>query len=260
MLNGKNAVIYGAGGAIGGAVARTFAREGATVFLAGRTEATLDRVAADVATGGGAAHVAVVDATDPRAVVDHVAAIAAMVGHVDILFDAVGMHDVQGTPLVDMPVDDVVLPVVTALRTRFLTARAVARHMVEQHSGVIMTVTAGPAREATPHIGGFGVACEAIEGLWRTWAAELGPHGVRVVCLRSAGSPDAPAIGGMAALHADATGVTPEEFLADLGRGTLLGRLPMLAEIADAATILASDRASALTGTYVNATCGSPVD
>ncbi len=260
VLEGKNAVIYGAGGAIGGSVARALARDGATVFLAGRTRAPLDRVAADVVAAGGVAHVAVVDAADEQAVDDHLNSVAVTAGHIDVLFDAIGMHDVQGTPLLDMRVDEVVLPVVNALRTQFLTARAVARHMVGQRSGVIMTVTAGPARQATPQIGGFGAACEAIEGLWRTWAAELGPHGVRVVCLRSAGSPDAPAIQGMAALHARDAGVTPDEFLADLGHGALLGRLPTLAEVADIATLLASDRARALTGTYINATCGSPVD
>jgi NAD(P)-dependent dehydrogenase (short-subunit alcohol dehydrogenase family) len=260
LLENNNAVIYGAGGAIGGAVARAFAREGATVFLAGRTQATLDPVATEISDAGGTARTAVVDALDEQAVEDHIGSVADAGGRVDVLFNAIGMHDIQGTPLLDMSVDDVVGPTGVALRTQFLTARAVARRMVGQRAGVILTVTAGPARQATPLIGGFGVSCEAIEGLWRTWAAELGQHGIRVVCLRSAGSPDTPAIQGVAELHAAAAGVTSEQFVTDLGRGTLLGRLPLVAEVANAAALLASDHASALTGTYINVTCGSPVD
>jgi 3-oxoacyl-[acyl-carrier protein] reductase len=259
LLENKNAVIYGAGGAVGGAVARAFAREGARVFLAGRTLATLDAVAEEIRSAGGVAETAHVDARDEAAVGEHAREVATKAGSIDVLFNAIGMEDVQGTPLIDMSLEDVVHPVVIAMTTQFVTARAVARRMVEQHAGVILTITAGP-REATSNIGGFGAACEAIEGLWRGWAAELGPHGVRVVCLRSAGSPETPDLQEVFGLHAKAAGLTLEEFIADLGSGTLLRRLPTLTEVANVATIMASDRASAVTGTYVNVTCGSVAD
>src|SRR3954470_5408994 len=84
LLGDKNAVIYGGGGAIGGAVARVFAREGARVFIAGRTQARLDAVAADIATAGGAAETAQVDAFDQQAVEKHAAAVAAKAGGIDI--------------------------------------------------------------------------------------------------------------------------------------------------------------------------------
>ena len=260
LLEQKNAVIYGAGGAIGGAVARAFAREGARVFLAGRTYAPVAAVAEEISAAGGLAQAAEVDALDEAAVEAHLAAVASEVGRIDVSFNAIGMEDVQGPRLLDMTLDDFAKPVIKAARTQFLTARAVARRMVEDGSGVLLTITAPTSRHATANIGGFGVACSAVEGLWRTLAAELGPHGIRLVCLRSIGSPDTPDLQGMLEAHAAAAGVTSEDVEAEFASGTLLGRLPLLSEVAEVATVMASERTSALTGTFINVTCGSPVD
>jgi NAD(P)-dependent dehydrogenase (short-subunit alcohol dehydrogenase family) len=259
LLRNKNAVIYGGGGAVGGAIARAFAREGAKVFLAGRALAKLDVVAKDIAAAGGVAETAHVDARDEQAVEKHVQAVAEMTRGIDILFNAIGMEDVQGIPLIEMSLEDFIHPVIPAMRTQFLTARAVGRRMVERGSGVILTITAGPP-EAIANIGGFGPACGAIEGLWRGLAAELGPHGVRVICLRSSGSPDTPDVQQTFGLHAKATGVRFEDFLAEVGSETLLKRLPMVAEVANVATMMASDRAGAMTGAFVSVTCGSRAD
>jgi 3-oxoacyl-[acyl-carrier protein] reductase len=260
LLENKNAVIYGGGGSVGGAVARAFAREGAKVFLAGRTLTGVEAVAEDISAAGGTAEAARVDALDEQAVEEHVAAVAEKAGGIDVLFNAIGMGDVQGTPLLDMPLEDFAHPVIIATRAQFLTARAVARRMVGQGSGVILTITAGPTRKAVPNVGGFDTACAAIEGLWRTFAAELGPYGIRLVVVASAGSPDTPDVQEMLELHAKAVGTSLEEYLTDVGSDTLLGRLPTLAEVADVVTIMASDRASAMTGVIANVTCGSVVD
>jgi NAD(P)-dependent dehydrogenase (short-subunit alcohol dehydrogenase family) len=259
LLLDKNAVVYGAGGAIGGEVARAFAREGAKVFLAGRTLAKLDAVAKEISASGGVAETAQVDALDEQAVREHADGVAEKTGRIDVLFNAIGMEDVQGTPLLDMSLEDFLHPISVATKTQFLTARAVARRMVEKGSGVILTIIAGPP-EATPYIGGFGPACEAIQGLWRGLAAELGPRGVRLICLRSAGSPDTPDVQETFKRHAKAAGVTLGKFLADVSSGTLLRRLPTVAEVANVATIMASDWASAMTGTFVNVTCGARSD
>src|SRR5206468_3756623 len=80
------------------------------------------------------------------------------------------------------------------MRSLFLTARAAARHMTRQGSGVIMTITATTSRMAIPNVGGTGVAFDAIESLCRQWAAELGPHGVRVLWLMTTGIPEAMAM------------------------------------------------------------------
>lgn len=102
LLNGKNAVVYGGGGSIGGAVARGFAREGAEVFLAGRTQAPLDAVAEDIRRHGGIAHTALVEGLDGAAIDAH----AGTIGRIDISFNAIGHIDVQGTPMAEMDVED----------------------------------------------------------------------------------------------------------------------------------------------------------
>jgi 3-oxoacyl-[acyl-carrier protein] reductase len=259
LLKNKNAVVYGAGG-VGSAVARAFAREGAKVFLAGRTLAKVEAVVKEIAATGGVAEAAQVDALDEQAIEDHIAKIVEKAGRIDILFNAIGMQDVQGKPLTEMSLEDFTRPITIATKTQFLTARAVARRMVKQGSGVIMTITAGPVRRATSNVGGFDVACAAIESLWRSFAAELGPYGLRLVVVGSAGSPDTPDLQEMIKLHARASGKSPEEVQADLGSSTLLKRLPRVAEVANAATIMASDYASAMTGVIANVTCGYIVD
>jgi enoyl-[acyl-carrier-protein] reductase (NADH) len=91
-------------------------------------------------------------------------------------------------------------------------------------------------------------------------AAGLGPHGIRLVVVSSAGSPDTPDVQETLELHARATGQSFEEVLADSGSGTLLSRLPRVAEVADVATLMASERAGAMTGVIANVTCGYIVD
>ncbi|HEY7143273.1 MAG TPA: SDR family oxidoreductase [Streptosporangiaceae bacterium] len=258
LLADKHAIIYGAGGAVGGAVARAFARDGASVFLAGRTLAPVQAVAGEILAEGGTAAAAQADALDEQSVEQHVAGVAAAAGRIDILFNAIGMEDIQGTPLLDIPAADFMHPVVTAARTQFLTARAVARHMIGQRAGVIMSVTAEPTPAA--NLGGYMPACAAVEGLWRSLACELGPHGVRLVILRSAGSPDSPGVREVIRLHAEAAGSSLAEFETEAASGAMLRRLPLLAEVAAAATLYASDRASAITAALANVTCGAFTD
>jgi NAD(P)-dependent dehydrogenase (short-subunit alcohol dehydrogenase family) len=258
LLHGKNAMFYGAGGTIGAAVARAFAREGASVYLAGRTLKRVEAVADDISRQGGTAEAAQVDALDERAVQQHVRQLAAKTGRIDLMFDALGMEDIQGTSLLEMPIEDFVHPITTTARTRFAVARAVAREMVQHGSGVIMTITGEP----TPAVdlGGFMAACALVEGLWRTLACELGPRGVRLVVLRSAGSPDAPSVQSVVSVHAARQGISREEYQVDREARSMLRRLPQVAEIANAATLLASDRASAMTAMNANVTCGAFFD
>src|SRR2546422_5477194 len=157
LLENKNAVIYGGGGSVGGAVARAFAREGAKVFLAGRTLATLESVADEIRAAGGVAEAAQVDALEEQAVDEHADAVVEKAGGIDVSFNAIGHGDVHGTPLIDMPLEDFARPVTTAITSLFLTARAAARHMVTRRSGVIMAITASTARKSYSNIGGTGV-------------------------------------------------------------------------------------------------------
>ncbi len=144
LLENKNAVIYGGGGSIGAAVARAFAREGATVFLAGRTLAALDGVAQEISAAGGKAKTAEVDAMDEGAVDRHAGAVAARAGGIDIAVNAVGIPHVRGIPFAELSFEEYAHPITAYTRTNFLTAKAVARHMIRQGSGVILFIAPGP--------------------------------------------------------------------------------------------------------------------
>lgn len=258
LLENKNAVIYGAGGPIGGAVARAFAREGAKVFLAGRTLATLGPVAEEISGAGGEADPAEVDTFDERAVDRHADAVAEKAGRIDVSFNAIGHGDVHGTPLMEMPYEDFARPVSNALRSKFLTTRAAARHMTPRGSGVILTITAITAHQTVPNVGGTGVTFDAIESLCRQWASELGPRGIRVAWLRTTGIPEAlDHSGDLVPDYGTGGGMTEEQHIAWMQAKTMLNRLTSLAEVGNAATFLASDRASAMTATVADLSCGS---
>ena len=187
LLQDRNTIIYGAAGSIGAAVARAFAREGATVHLCGRTREPLQALADELAASGCRAEVAVLDALDERAVDEHAQAVAASHGGVDVSLNLVTRGDVQGIALVDMPWEDFERPVTTGLRATFNTARSAARIMAEQGSGVIISLTSGSARGSAPMMGGTGPADAATETFLRYLAAEMGPRGVRVAGIYAAG-------------------------------------------------------------------------
>jgi 3-oxoacyl-[acyl-carrier protein] reductase len=258
LLKNKHAVIYGSGGAIGGAVARAFAREGARVFLTGRTLASVDAVAREISAASGAAETAQVDALDEQAVENHLEAIFKKAGRIDISFNAVGFQEIQGIPLIDLSLEDFVFPITAWSRTVFLTGRAAARRMTKQGAGVILTINAPAGYEALA--GGFAAACATVEALSRTLAAEVGPQGVRVLCLQPNAIPESAALRKSVAQHARGKGVEAEAVLASLANETLLGRLPTLDEVANVAAFVASDRASVMTGTVVKLNCGAVVD
>ncbi len=258
LLKDKNAIIYGAGGSIGGAVARAFAREGATVFLAGRTLATLDKIAKEIAAAGGMAETAQVDAFNEQSVEKHAAAVVAKAGCIDVTFNCIDIEgSIQGTPLIELSPDAISHPVGNRLATNFLTARTAARHMIEKRAGVILMITATPARMAFPMTGSFGVEGAAIEGLCRSLASELSPQGIRVICLRSAGSPES----FPETTEAGAPlGKKREAIAAELAELTLLKRTPTLLEVGNVAAFMASDYASPMTATVANISCGTIVD
>ncbi len=255
LLNGKNAIIYGGGGGIGGGVARTFAREGATVFLVGRTRGPLDAVAEDIAAAGGSAEVAVLDALDERAVDDHVDAVAARTGRVDVSFNLITRGDVQGGPLIEMTTDDLLRAVVTGLTSNFVTARAAARRMTAQGSGVILHLNSASGAGAMPGMGSTGPADAATEAFMRYLAAEVGPYGVRVCGIWTAGVVETLSKDKLAAVGGENVPdvQTVEQMIAGMAA---LRRTPTLADVGDAAAFLASDRAAGITGTMTNVTCG----
>jgi 3-oxoacyl-[acyl-carrier protein] reductase len=257
LLEGKNAVIYGGGGSIGSAVARAFAREGARVFLAGRTQAKLDNVAEEIRSAGGVVETAQVDALDEQTVNRFVDAVAEKAGSIDISFNLISYEDVQGTPLVEMELEDFDRPVITAVRAQFLTSRAAARHMIKHGSGVILTFggagSRDPIRDYTSggfqvYLGGFQVALGALDVLRRQLAVELGPHGIRVVTLHSGGVPET--------TREDWREAITQSFIDT----SMLRRVETLEDVGNVAAFAASDLARTMTATAINITAGRVAD
>jgi len=250
MLEGKTAVVYGGGGTIGGAVARAFGREGATVFLAGRTQEPLDAVAGDIRSAGGTAETAIVDAMDEDAVREHADAVVGHTGAIDVSMNVITHPYTHGTPFSELGVEDFMAPAQTALRSNFLTARAAARHMIPRAKGAILHFGGTGAPTTGYHIGGTQVAFDAVESLRRLMSAELGRHGIRVVSLVT---------GGIAETFPEDT-PGRDEIEAGMLEPALLGRLATLDDVGNAAVFAASDWAGAVTAATVNISCGAIVD
>jgi NAD(P)-dependent dehydrogenase (short-subunit alcohol dehydrogenase family) len=262
MLKDKVAVIYGAAGGIGGAVARAFASEGATVFLTGRDLAPVERVAKEIVGAGGSAEAAEIDALDEQRVDEHLQFVLDTAGRVDISFNAIGIPNAEivGVPLTELDLEKFSLALMTYTTSYFLTARLAARRMVPKKSGVIMTVTALHSRMGLPLVGGYGPAQAAKEALTRDLSAELAPLGIRVVGLRPQGMPETRTIRDAYEPRAKASGMTWEQWQEMLASRTHPRRLMTLEEMANLAVFLASDKASGMTGTTVNMTMGSVDD
>jgi NAD(P)-dependent dehydrogenase (short-subunit alcohol dehydrogenase family) len=252
-LQNRTAIIWGGAGSIGTATARRFVEEGATVYLAGRTEDTLkDAVAATGAAGYG-----VVDVLDEDAVAAFVTRVVAETGRLDVSFNVAGRGDVQGTPLLQMPAADYVKPVAQGITGSFHTARAAARQMVEQGSGVVVELDSASACGSGPMMGGTGAADGAKDALVRDLAQEVGPSGVRVVGIWTAGLTDS--------LTADKLGATlgspvsqemVDGIIANLDSMRMTKMSPLTTQIAAIAAFLASDDAAPITATWINATAG----
>lgn len=264
LLKNKNTIIYGGGGAIGGAVARAFAGEGANVFLAGRSLAKLEAVAEEIKATGGCAEINRVDALDEDATLAHADDVVRRAGTIDIVLNAIGIVHVQDKECTDMTVEQFELPVSVYTKSTFITSKAAARHMKRQRSGVILTLTTPASRMPGPGFIGHSVACAGVEALARNLAGELAPYNIRVVCLRSHALPETMSLNShgkeIFETNAKRAGISLDEMLAGAAGGTLLKRLPTLDEVAETAVFVSSDKAGAMTGNVINLSCGFLVD
>lgn len=250
----KIAVIFGGSGAIGSAVAHALAREGAEVHLAARTSTRLEHVANSIRNAGGSASTFIFDALDEFAPLPEFA-------HIDIVVNATGfMHD-QGKRLDALALSEFRQGFDPFLTAYFNIAKAVSPRMGGEHGGTLITVVAPAANMAISRHLGHIVGCAGTEAFTRALAAELGVKNIRVVCVRSHAIADAVQagsyVGAIFAAKAQEMGITVEQFLGGAAQSTLTHHLPTLAQVADTITFLASDAASAITGTTVNMTAGA---
>ncbi|MEU3766337.1 SDR family oxidoreductase [Amycolatopsis keratiniphila] len=258
-LQNKNAIIYGAGGAIGNGVAKEFAARGARVFLTGRHEPALTKLAGEIKETGGQAEAAVVDGLDEAAVDAHAASVVAEAGSIDVSLNLVPRGDIQGIPLVEMSVEDYVRPITDGITTNFITARAAARHMVAQGSGAILALDSGSAH-GSPMMGATGSIDAALDTFIRNLAVEIGPHGVRALGIWVAGIPETFTPEKLSAVN-NQLPATPEmvqNVLDGLTEARMTKRSPRLAEVAATLAFLASDDAMGITGTFINVTSMYP--
>jgi 3-oxoacyl-[acyl-carrier protein] reductase len=263
LLQNKHAVIFGASGAVGTAVAREFAAQGATVFLSGRTLDAVEQVAADIQKDGGIAYAARVDALDEQAVHAYLDRIAQEQGNIDILLNATGPQPKDygnGTSTMELSLEQFLLPLSTLVPSQFITARAAARHMIRQRSGVILFITAGLDMTKTPNVTAIGAAFGAMEALLRCLATDLGPAGVRVAGIRSGPMAETRTIQQGIERVVNTRGVSKAQVVSQFEQATLLKRLSTAADTARVAAFLASDGARTITGALVNASSGRIID
>jgi len=263
ILQGKHAVIFGAGGSIGTAVAKEFAREGAEVFLSGRSKSSVEAVAKEIAANGGSAHTAAIDTLDDVAVNKYIDGIVKHAGKIDVILDAAGPVAKEygnGMLAVDLPINQFTVPLETMVKSRFITARAAARHMVKQRSGAIIFVTGSPARPHVPGATAIGAAFGAIENLTANLAFEVSPFGVRVVCVRTLANVDSRSIQDTMDFLAGQLNITKDQAIAQIAQSNFLKVPATVQDTANAAVLIASDRARMITGTVVNATAGAALD
>lgn len=260
LLTSRTAIVYGASGAVGKAVARAFVREGALVVLSARRREPLDLAAEEIGGTTSLVRVMPVDATDPEAVQQHLDEVVRRHGPVSLMFNAVSWDDVQGQALTEMPFDSFFAPVRLGMTTWFHTGTILARHMAQHGGGTILGITANAGRQPFAGVGGFGVACAAVEHYLRQLAVENGPAQVRVCWVRSPGSPDAPGVRDAWQAYGEQKGLSFEEVHREFARDVPLRQVTPLAQIANAAVLLASDLAAGMTATMANATGGAQVD
>jgi NAD(P)-dependent dehydrogenase (short-subunit alcohol dehydrogenase family) len=259
LLYGKRALVFGAGGSVGAAVASEFAAEGAEVYLCGRNAKGIEAVKRSITDKGGSARTAVVDALDGAAVQKCVDEIARTAGSIDIEFNAVAPRAEEyggGKPAVEVTIDEYMVALSTMVRSPIITALAAARHMMKQRSGVIIGVTGSTARGHVVGGTSIGVAFGALETFLENLAFELGPEGVRTVCLRVTANADSNAIRSVA----HNSNLTDEQMAAMLASLNFLKTPMKVVETAKAAALIASDRFRHLTGTVVNSSAGAGLD
>lgn len=254
LLQNKNAIIYGAGGWLSSTIARAFGAAGANVFVSGRNLDKVQKVADAIIAAGGKAEAAAVDALDEAVVNKYVESIAAKAGSINVSFNLIGVLAPPNMPMATLSVDDFMYPVTNGVKTQFITSIAAAKVMMKQGNGVILSLTNTAAQTVYQMLGGCGPALCAMEGFTKNLAAEVGPYGVRVVAVRSGGSPDSEPFGGAGAVLGEEAA---KQIIDKMSGDTMLKKMPPMADIANVAVFLASDMAASITGTVVDATCGT---
>lgn len=264
MLHNDVALITGSGRGIGRAIARLFAKEGASVFLTARTEQELSATAAEInkaAVGSGrassetAAYLAA-DLTEEADCVRVVSAARAKFGRVDILVNNAG-HYGPVVPVEEYPLANFDKVIAVHLRAAFLLSKLVLPEMYARRSGVILNVSSLSAKAAFAWGSAYAAAKAGMLGLTRVTAAEAARKGVRVNALCPGPVTETAMSKELGAALSTKLGVSPEEQLQGFLNALLQGRAQTAEEIARAALFLCSEQSSAITGQAINVDGGA---
>ncbi|MEE3853046.1 3-oxoacyl-ACP reductase family protein [Gordonia sp. LSe1-13] len=177
-LEGKVAIVTGAGRGLGRAMAQALVGEGAAVTVASRTGSELDSFVAEVKSGGGQALACPTDITDEASVVRMVEATVETFGRVDILVNNSGI--VSTTPLVDQTAEDWDRVIATNLRGTFLATRAVGPRLLAQGSGKVVNIASNFALQGVANHAAYSASKAAVIAFTRSMAIEWARHNVQV--------------------------------------------------------------------------------
>ncbi len=249
-LKDKVAVVFAATGDIAGAVAHSFAKHGAKVYVSGRDLTKVKALAEAIRREGGTAIAGKVDAMDEAEIEKLLKQVVTDNKRLDIVFNGIGLHGSEygsDVPATDLPFQQFLRAFEVHCGSQFLTARAAARHMIASGSeGTILTLTAALSRGKFPNRAGLVTACTAIEGLTRAIAAEVGGHGIRVICLNATALADTTRIQESFVRYAKSAGMTPADIEARLGQQNILKSFITVQHVAETAAFLVSDMRATL--------------
>jgi 3-oxoacyl-[acyl-carrier protein] reductase len=230
-LTDRCALVTGASGAIGGAIAATLHGNGATVTLAGRNRAALDRLAASL---GERAHVACADLAEPDAAGGLVEAANAAMGRVDILVNNAGLT--RDGLMLRMKDEDWQSVLDVNLTAAFRLSRAVLRAMMRARWGRIVNITSVVGVTGNPGQTNYAASKAALIGMSKSLAAEIAQRGITVNCV-APGFIDTPMTAGLG-----------DDIRARMVAAIPCGRFGAAADVAGSVAFLASEAASYVTG------------
>jgi NAD(P)-dependent dehydrogenase (short-subunit alcohol dehydrogenase family) len=255
LLERKVALITGSGRGIGRAMARLFAREGASVFLTARTHTELASTAAEINKSGVAAFVTA-DLADEADCINVVAAAHEKFGRVDILVNNAG-HYGPVVPVEEYPLAEFDNVISVHLRAAFLLSKLLLPEMYARGSGVILNISSLSAKSAFAWGSAYAAAKAGMLGLTRVIAAEAARKGVRVNALCPGPVTETAMSQELGATLAKKMGVSPKDQLEGFLNTLLQGRAQTADEIAKAALFLCSDQSTAITGQSINVDGGA---
>lgn len=259
-LKDKIAVVFAASGEIAGAVARSFARHGAKVYVTARNLEAVKTLAEEIRASGGAAEAAKVDALKETEIDAFLKEVTASNGRLDVVFNGIAVEysEMGGRPpALTATFDQFMAPMQKIVGSQFLTSRVAAKYMIATHSeGTILLLTAAASRSKIPNLSAFSAACAAVEAITRVMAAEWGNEGIKVTCLCSGALMETKRISGWISKAAKEYGIPEEQIIAQYKAFDILKTGPTLKQVGDTAAFLASETGIAFNSHVVDVDCG----